>query len=181
MTFTDESSGAPTGWSWTFGDGGTSTAQNPSHTYNAAGTYTVSLTASNAHGSDIQTKNGYITVTEPGTGGNTMYVSAMTVGRKVAGPNNNGTCEVSVVDDGGAAVDGANWVLLAALVLGSGIGIFYYLRVVFYMSRAPEDHHLDRATARGWYVRAVPCILIAAILLLGTLPQPLMEYLRSIL
>jgi NADH-quinone oxidoreductase subunit N len=80
-----------------------------------------------------------------------------------------------------AAVDGANWVLLAALVLGSGIGIFYYLRVVFYMSRAPEDHHLDRATARGWYVRAVPGILIAVILLLGTLPQPLMEYLRSIL
>ena len=39
-------------WSWSFGDGGTSTAQNPSHTYTAAGTYTVTLTASNAYGND---------------------------------------------------------------------------------------------------------------------------------
>ena len=97
----------PTSWSWTFGDGGTANAQNPSHTYTAAGTYTVSLTVSNLDGSDTLTRTGYITVTEPGSGGSTMYVSAMTVGRKSAGPNDNGTCTVSVVDDGGAAVDGA--------------------------------------------------------------------------
>ena len=30
-----------------------------------------------------------------------------------------------------AAVSGHNWVLLAALILGSGIGIYYYLRVVY--------------------------------------------------
>ncbi len=67
--FTDESTGSPTSWSWTFGDGGTSTAQNPSHTYTAAGDYTVSLTATNAEGSDTETKANYITVTEPGSGG----------------------------------------------------------------------------------------------------------------
>ena len=33
IQFTDNSTGSPTSWSWTFGDGGTSTAQNPSHTY----------------------------------------------------------------------------------------------------------------------------------------------------
>ncbi len=43
VTFTDVSSGGPTSWSWTFGDGGTSTAQNPTHTYTAVGSYTVSL------------------------------------------------------------------------------------------------------------------------------------------
>jgi PKD repeat protein len=32
-----------TAWSWTFGDGGTSTARNPSRTYASAGTYTVTL------------------------------------------------------------------------------------------------------------------------------------------
>jgi PKD repeat protein len=65
VQFTDTSTNAPTSWSWSFGDGGTSTAKSPSHTYSAAGTYTVSLTATNAGGSDTMTKAGYITVTAP--------------------------------------------------------------------------------------------------------------------
>jgi PKD repeat protein len=52
VQFTDVSTGSPTGWSWSFGDGGTSTARNPSHTYVAAGSYGVSLTVSSASGSD---------------------------------------------------------------------------------------------------------------------------------
>ena len=68
VAFTDQSTDSPTSWSWTFGDGGTSTAQNPNHTYTAAGSYTVALTATNATGSDVNTKTNYITVTEPGTG-----------------------------------------------------------------------------------------------------------------
>jgi serine protease len=66
VQFTDLSTNSPTSWSWSFGDGGTSPAQNPSHTYNLAGTYSVSLTAANAYGSDTETKTGYITVTEGG-------------------------------------------------------------------------------------------------------------------
>jgi PKD repeat protein len=66
VTFTDLSTNAPTGWSWNFGDGGTSTAQNPSHTYTLAGTYTVSLVASNGFGQDTETKVGYVTVTATG-------------------------------------------------------------------------------------------------------------------
>lgn len=62
VTFTDESTGTPTSWSWDFGDGNTSTAQNPANTYTADGTYTVSLTATNAQGSDTHTENNYITV-----------------------------------------------------------------------------------------------------------------------
>jgi len=69
VNFTDASTNAPTGWSWTFGDGGSSTSQNPGHTYTTAGTYTVSLTASNAYGSDGETKTSYITVSEPSGGG----------------------------------------------------------------------------------------------------------------
>ncbi|HEX6941578.1 MAG TPA: PKD domain-containing protein, partial [Gemmatimonadaceae bacterium] len=67
VNFTDTSTGSPTSWSWTFGDGGTSTAQNPSHVYNAGGTYTVALTATNACGSNTNTKTGYVTVSGPGT------------------------------------------------------------------------------------------------------------------
>lgn len=50
VQFTDTSVSDPVGlldtWTWNFGDGGTSTAQNPSHTYEAEGTYTATLVAS---------------------------------------------------------------------------------------------------------------------------------------
>lgn len=63
VNFTDLSTGSPTSWSWTFGDGGTSTAQNPSYVYNNPGTYNVTLSVTNACGSDGETKVAYITVT----------------------------------------------------------------------------------------------------------------------
>jgi PKD repeat protein len=50
--FVDNSSGPPSSWLWDFGDGTTSTQQNPTHTYTASGTYTVCLTVSNACGTD---------------------------------------------------------------------------------------------------------------------------------
>lgn len=49
-------------WSWDFGDGATSSEQNPSHTYNAAGVYTVALTSYNSCGDDTETKTDYIIV-----------------------------------------------------------------------------------------------------------------------
>jgi PKD repeat protein len=65
--FTDLSTNSPTSWSWTFEGGtpSTSTAQNPTVTYNTTGTYDVSLTAANSAGSDNETKIDYITVTAP--------------------------------------------------------------------------------------------------------------------
>jgi len=62
VQFTDRSTGTPTAWSWSFGDGNTSTAQNPQHTYTAPGTYSVNLTATNEYGSTPATKLDYITV-----------------------------------------------------------------------------------------------------------------------
>ncbi len=64
VNFTDVSSNAPTSWSWVF-EGGTptsSTDPNPSVTFDTEGTYTVSLTVSNASGSNTQTKVDYIVV-----------------------------------------------------------------------------------------------------------------------
>ena len=60
--FTDQSTNSPTSWAWTFGDGTTATTQSPIHTYAAAGTYDVSLTATNAGGPGSLTKTGYIVV-----------------------------------------------------------------------------------------------------------------------
>lgn len=64
VNFTDQSTFAPTSWSWTFQSGtpATSTQQNPSVVYNTPGTYSVSLTATNANGSNSVTKTTYITV-----------------------------------------------------------------------------------------------------------------------
>lgn len=62
VQFTDQSTGSPTQWQWNLGNATTSTLQNPATTYFTPGTYTVSLTASNAQGSNSITKVQYITV-----------------------------------------------------------------------------------------------------------------------
>jgi PKD repeat protein len=61
VTLTDQSSGSPTAWAWSFGDGRTSTARNPSHTWTSPGTYYVTLTASNATSSSTSTKSVNVT------------------------------------------------------------------------------------------------------------------------
>ena len=67
IQFTDKSTNIPTSWAWDFGDGQTSTTQNPSHTYTADGTYTVKLTAKNATGQDEESKTSYIKISKPAT------------------------------------------------------------------------------------------------------------------
>lgn len=64
MQFTDlsEPKGGIDKWSWSFGDGDTSSIQNPSHTYKSDGLFTVKLTVSNVSGSDTETKNNLIFV-----------------------------------------------------------------------------------------------------------------------
>jgi hypothetical protein len=59
---TDGSTGTISTWSWDFGDGGTSTQQNPTHDYTVAGTYTVVLVVDGPWGSDTRTRTDYITV-----------------------------------------------------------------------------------------------------------------------
>jgi GH18 family chitinase/PKD repeat protein len=65
VQFTDTSTASPTSWLWNFGDGGTSTAENPVHTYSIPGTYNVSLEATNEEGSNTTTNSDYISVVEP--------------------------------------------------------------------------------------------------------------------
>lgn len=65
VTFTDESTGNPTMWSWDFDNNGSeeTTAQNPEYTFTTPGTYTVKLVASKEGNYDIEIKTDYITVT----------------------------------------------------------------------------------------------------------------------
>ena len=63
--FTDASL-RTTSWDWDFGDGSPHSAeQNPRHTYYAPGTYSVTLTATNALGNDAKTRSGYVVALPP--------------------------------------------------------------------------------------------------------------------
>ena len=63
VSFNDLSTNTPTSWNWSFGDNSYSDAQNPTHVYAAAGTYTINFTACTAGGCDSDIEPGYVTVT----------------------------------------------------------------------------------------------------------------------
>ena len=64
VTFTDLSDSSPTYWNWDFGDGTSSTLQNPTHSYVTVGSYTISLRAGGSGMGDDEVKTDYITVTD---------------------------------------------------------------------------------------------------------------------
>ncbi len=79
--FTDlssDSDGSVVAWSWTFGDGAASTAQHPTHTYAAGGTYTVSLTVTDDQGA-VSTVSKNVTVSEPSPEGITLSATGYKV------------------------------------------------------------------------------------------------------
>jgi PKD repeat protein len=77
VQFTDastDSDGTIASRSWTFGDGGTSTATSPSHTYAAAGTYSVSLKVTD-NGGATNTKTTSVTVSSGGGGSSQLFAN----------------------------------------------------------------------------------------------------------
>ena len=123
VQFTDQSSGTPTSWSWSFSGGtpSTSTSQNPRVTYNTAGTYNVSLTVRNSYGSNTMTKNGYITV----TGACSYSISPTSTTVAAAGSTGN----VSVTATSGCpwtAVSNVSWVTVTSGTSGTGNGTVGY-------------------------------------------------------
>lgn len=96
VTFTNQSSGATT-YSWDFGDGGSSTDENPEYTYAAEGTYSVSLTVSDDSGnsasvtkdvevSDVTLTTAAPTPTQAAAGVISIYSDAYT---DISGVNTN--------------------------------------------------------------------------------------------
>ncbi|GAB2943264.1 hypothetical protein GCM10027048_04850 [Hymenobacter coalescens] len=94
VQFTDLSQNAPTSWLWNFGDGTTSTQQNPTHTYTRSGVYDVTLTVTNNFGNQSGTKRSYIALTVPcvsycastGTTQNSWITSVQVSGGSLATP-----------------------------------------------------------------------------------------------
>jgi hypothetical protein len=79
VQFTDETPGEFNAWSWDFGDGGTSDLQNPVHTYEVPGPFTVSLTANGPSGRAVATKVDYIHPYTQGVGGEAYPVNWTTI------------------------------------------------------------------------------------------------------
>ncbi|WP_301663561.1 GLUG motif-containing protein [Methanoculleus frigidifontis] len=126
VQFADTSTGEPTFWSWSFGDGETSSEQNPVHTYTAAGAYTVNLTVTNAAGTDATSVPGYITVergtvsiTAPG-GGSATIGDAITL----TGTNTDSTTTYLFLTGPGLPLAGANLMNLSMPVVSGSAATF---------------------------------------------------------
>ncbi len=109
--FTDasvDSDGSVVSWDWDFGGDGTSTAQNPSHTFSAAGTYSVMLTVTDDMGATGSTSSD-VTVDDGGTGGGpALHVSNLRLRKVRAGGSNRlGKATITVQDENGASIGSA--------------------------------------------------------------------------
>lgn len=105
VSFMNQSSNNATSWEWDFpgGNPSSSTDENPTVTYNDPGTYTVTLTATNAAGSNTATQTNYITVnTVPATGYNFMTNANTTT---FTNTTTNGTSYSWDFGDGNSSTD----------------------------------------------------------------------------
>lgn len=72
-----------------------------------------------------------------------------------------------------AGVSGDLWVLLAMVIIGSGIGLYYYLSIVFAMASSGE-HHKDTISvpiAGGWIMAALAIVVV----IFGSYPTPIIN------
>jgi PKD repeat protein len=105
--FSDLSTNIAQQWFWDFGDGDTSSLQNPTHTYTTSGSYTVTLIAVNTIGADTLTRPAYINITSPAAPiitGNTTVCSGQSTTLNI--PLNTG--------------DDAQWTDTSGTQVGSG-------------------------------------------------------------
>ena len=109
IDFTDQSTdsdGSISSWNWDFGDGNTSTAQNPSHTYTTDGTYTISLTVTDNEGATDSTSQS-ISVSSGTTG--SMHVQDVYLWLDgTAGPWQHIGVQATIVDSGNNPLSGVS-------------------------------------------------------------------------
>jgi Zn-dependent metalloprotease len=121
--FTDTSTddGTIVSWLWDFGDGNTSTQQNPCHTYAAAGTYTVTLTVTD---DDTLTDSTSQSVTVVDCPQDEMYVNDITQTPTIRGKNYISNATITIWDTNSAPVANATvYITWSGVVSGSASGV----------------------------------------------------------
>ena len=81
-----------------------------------------------------------------------------------------------------AGVDGAAWVLVWALIVGSAIGIYYYLRIVFSMTKRPETETETEIESLpiAWEGVVAVVVLGVSIVVLGVFPAPVVDFVGAL-
>lgn len=74
------------------------------------------------------------------------------------------------------AIQSQLWVLMAALVLGSAIGIYYYLRFIFAMSKTSAMTANDSSPSIIGAQDVLTLLLLVLVIMLGSWPQPFIEF-----
>ncbi|HEV7622995.1 MAG TPA: alkaline phosphatase family protein [Amnibacterium sp.] len=163
VSFSDASTGSPTSWAWDFGDGTTSTTSSPSHTYATAGTFTATLTASNATGSSKASRT--VVVTSGASGGS----GSVTAGSSTKASATSATTSVSLARPGGL-LDGdvlianinadanptmssvpAGWsAVTGALTDTTYARVFSYYHVVSSAAAEPSSYPFRLSVAEKW-------------------------------
>ena len=136
VQFTDLSAGNPTTWEWNFGDGSTSTQQNPSHPY-TTGVYNVTLNVTNALGEESSfTRLNYINVSSTSLAISNVVVATGTTAAYVTWDTNiaaNSTVEYGATAAYGANVSSADLVTAHALTIsGLSPATTYHYRITSY-------------------------------------------------
>jgi PKD repeat protein len=168
VQFTDTSTGSPTSWAWDLGDGTTATGQNLVHTFTTPGTYTVTLTATNAAGTSTPATatitvtgtdtapppaGGAVTAGPSGTAVSPAAVPDVTVPRP-AGIADGDVLIAQVTTDNAPSISSApaGWtpVLTAPVAVGSGARVFVYSHVVTSAAAEPASYTWRLSAAQKW-------------------------------
>jgi Zn-dependent metalloprotease len=124
IQFTDLSTNSPTSWFWDFGDGNTSTLQNPSHTYTLDGYYTVTLQATNGTGSNSYYKYNFINVNAGFCNGVNMPAGSTSLPIQTA-------CIGVLYDDGGVSANYSDNTNSAVVIAPTGATLITLIFSVF--------------------------------------------------
>lgn len=154
VDFIDRSWSA-TSWAWNFGDGTNSTDQDVHHVYEANGTYAVTLTAFNAHGSDIFSKTIMVSV------GN---ASGDNVEDSDDDEANDGTVTVIVEEENNWARL-LSWISASPLITGLGAGFNWTLLLIIPIILCVVGYHRTRHRILLMIALILTIILLASILL----------------
>ena len=79
-----------------------------------------------------------------------------------------------------AGVDGAAWILVWALIVGSAIGIYYYLRIVFSMTKRPDTETETERLPIAWEGVVAVVVLGVSIVVLGVFPAPVVDFVGAL-